>query len=387
MAYIPTTYTGNAATTQYVIGFGFVATDHVSVLLDDVDQSSGWQFTNSNTEIAFDSPPADGVAITITRTTPSVLVTDFISGAQMTVDNLDKSFNQSLYFVEEAAYGSVGAMAKNTGTAQWDATSVRVTNVSDPVSAQDAATKTYADANAVLTAADVTSTAASAAVATTKASEASLSSYTAGIYSTAAQGAASDAQIAETNAETAQANAETAETNAETAQAAAEAARDATADLVPTPSSGGSGEQLFANDAGTEYENRVPHRGQFNPSSDQSVTGTNSGGAETAITGLNNLALSGANGSRLYMCHVHIPHTRDGTHARIDYRVYKGTNGDITTDTEIYRFQGNTQDSDESFMFTVTPGSTDKISVSFECTRTETIAFNTYHGGLFYEER
>jgi hypothetical protein len=118
--------------------------------------------------------------------------------------------------------------------ADLDAGSNKITDLADPTSAQDAATKNWAETAGTSFVAQASTQATNAAAsATASANSASASAASASASATSA--AASEvsrlaSEAAQAAAETAETNAETAETNAQTAQAAAETARDLASD-------------------------------------------------------------------------------------------------------------------------------------------------------------
>ena len=139
------TYTGNASTTSFSITFPYISQAHVIVTLDGVTKTSGsdYSFSNSST-IAFGSAPANGAVIKITRSSNrSARLVDYQDGSTITEAILDQDGNQSFFMAQEAIDITEGTLNLSTSTDQWDAESKRITNVANPTSDQDVATKHY----------------------------------------------------------------------------------------------------------------------------------------------------------------------------------------------------------------------------------------------------
>ena len=151
------TYTGNASTTSFSITFPYISQAHVIVTLDGVTKTSGsdYSFSNSST-IAFGSAPANGAVIKITRSSNrSARLVDYQDGSTITEAILDQDGNQSFFMAQEAIDITEGTLNLSTSTDQWDAESKRITNVANPTSDQDVATKHYLE-NTFLTTANKT---------------------------------------------------------------------------------------------------------------------------------------------------------------------------------------------------------------------------------------
>ena len=202
MAYALTRYTGNGTLATYTIGFTYRSTDDVKVYVGGVLQTitTHYSFPTSS-QITFVTPPSNGVAIVIRRnTSQSSRLVDYAAGSVLKESDLDTDSIQGFNMAQESIDISNDSITKSDSTNQWDATSLRVTNITDPTSAQDAATKNYVD---------------TAATSLVQQAEAARDA------AIVAQGAA---EQAETDAQTAQGLAETAKTGAETAQGLAEQA-------------------------------------------------------------------------------------------------------------------------------------------------------------------
>ena len=151
------TYTGNASTTSFSITFPYISQAHVIVTLDGVTKTSGsdYSFSNSST-ITFGSAPVNGAIIKFTRSSNrSARLVDYQDGSTITEAILDQDGNQSFFMAQEAIDITEGTLNLSTSTDQWDAESKRITNVANPTSDQDVATKHYLE-NTFLTTANKT---------------------------------------------------------------------------------------------------------------------------------------------------------------------------------------------------------------------------------------
>ncbi len=211
-------YTGDGSTTTYSVPFSYRAQEDVTVTLAGV-VTTAFTWNGAGTQITFTSPPAIDVAIEIRRTTSQgTKLVDYASGSVLTESDLDTDSDQAFFMAQEAIDDS-GDVIKISGTNfQWDAQNKRLTNVADPTSAQDAATKNWSETAMSSQLAQATTQATNAA---TSATNASTSETNAAASATAAAASATAAAASETAAETAETNAETAETNAASSATAA----------------------------------------------------------------------------------------------------------------------------------------------------------------------
>ena len=139
------TYTGNGSTTSYSVTFPYISAVDVIVTVDGTVKTvtTHYTFSNSST-ISFGSAPANGAIIKITRSSNrSARLVDYQDGSTLTEASLDQDGNQAFFMAQEAIDITEGNISLSTSTDQWDAESKRITNVADPTSAQDAATKNY----------------------------------------------------------------------------------------------------------------------------------------------------------------------------------------------------------------------------------------------------
>ncbi len=208
MAYSYVQYTGNGATTNYAFSFPYLDSSHIKVRVDGVITS--FTFVNSGT-VQISPAPLAGKIIDIRRETPKdIAPVNFTDGSVLLEQDLDLLAAFNLYTAQESADGVADAIVKDS-TGVWDAQSRRIKSVADPVNANDAVNKTWAEtgmssqlasatAQATISttkageaAASASSASTSASTATTKASEASASATSASNSATSASGSAATA--------------------------------------------------------------------------------------------------------------------------------------------------------------------------------------------------
>jgi len=138
-------YTGNGTLTNYTIPFTYrTASDVVVTVAGTVlNLTTHYSFPSAST-ISFVTPPANGAAIVLRRSTSQdARIVDYAAGSVLKESDLDNDSIQGFNMAQEAIDIAQDSIAVSDSNNQFDATSLRVTNVADPTSAQDVATKNY----------------------------------------------------------------------------------------------------------------------------------------------------------------------------------------------------------------------------------------------------
>jgi hypothetical protein len=225
VAYSYVRYSGNGSTTNYTFSFPVISTDHIKVRVNGT-LVTNWSFLSSST-IQFAAAPANAAVIEIRRETPKESsIVNFTDGSVLLERDLDLLATWQLYVAQETE-DDLEDTIRVDSQGRFDAQNKRIINVADPVSAQDAVTKTWAEtgmssqlaqatsqataaaASSTAAAGSATSAAASASTATTQATSATASATSATGSATAAAGSATAAANSATAANTSATNANT----------------------------------------------------------------------------------------------------------------------------------------------------------------------------------
>ena len=100
-------YTGNGSTTSYGFSFPILQNSDLKVALDGVTKTENTSGTNndysiSNTNVVFNSAPANGVDIHIYRLTDvDTPKATFVSGSSIRAQDLNNNFDQLFYSDQE----------------------------------------------------------------------------------------------------------------------------------------------------------------------------------------------------------------------------------------------------------------------------------------------
>lgn len=214
-------YTGNGVTTNFSRTFSVGDGDHVVVTADGVTVSSSDYTVNTPetfpADIVFNTAPASGVEIIITRTTPKVQNTDYSAQGAVSPEQIESDLDYSMRLLQEQQRDLDRSIKAPVGSSGIEFAGAAVNeflyiNAEGKLAGYgDVSTIANAEANAATSA---TNAANSASAAATSASNASTSETNAGNSATAAAASATASA----------ASAATAATEAANAAAAAEAA-------------------------------------------------------------------------------------------------------------------------------------------------------------------
>lgn len=230
MAYSYVRYTGSGSAVNYPFLFPYISRDHIKVRVNG-SLVTNWSFLSAST-VQFASAPANGAIVEIRRETPQdSAIVDFTDGSVLLERDLDLLATWQLYVAQETE-DDLADTIRVDAQGRFNAITRRIINVGDPINAQDAVTRTWAEtamssqlsqATAQASAAAGSATAA-AGSANAAASSASSASTSASAASTSATNAAASNTAAQTAASSATTSAATATTQASTATTQATAA-------------------------------------------------------------------------------------------------------------------------------------------------------------------
>lgn len=243
MAYSYVRYSGNGSTTNYTFSFPTISTDHIKVRVNGT-LVTNWSFLSAGT-IQFAVAPANAAVIEIRRETPKEsAIVNFTDGSVLLERDLDLLATWQLYVAQETE-DDLEDTIRTDSQGRFDANNKRIINVADPVNAQDAVTKTWAEtamssqlaqatSQATAAAGSATAAAGSATAAATSAGNASTSASNAATSATGASGSATAAAGSATAAANSATAAGTSATNANTSALAAASSATASAGSATT---------------------------------------------------------------------------------------------------------------------------------------------------------
>jgi hypothetical protein len=145
MAFARDVYTATASQTDFTITFPYQAEEDVTVTQNgSTVATDDYTFPNATT-VRLDTGATLSDTIVLQRSTSQTARdVDFTAGP-LTEADLDNALIQVFYMAQEAIDQAEITLGKDASEL-WDATSIRIINVADPTSDQDAATKAYTDA-------------------------------------------------------------------------------------------------------------------------------------------------------------------------------------------------------------------------------------------------
>ena len=141
---------------EFAFSFPYIKTSHVVVEINQGPAGgiNKWERTTAftvstspSTRVVLDSAPNSLWKIRVLRDSDaSTGIVDFANGSVLTETELDNAYEHNRYLAEEAEEGKTGgALVKNPDTGQFDADALRLENLADPDSDDDAVNKGYAD--------------------------------------------------------------------------------------------------------------------------------------------------------------------------------------------------------------------------------------------------
>jgi hypothetical protein len=142
-------YTATAAQTDFAFSFPYLEDSHVVVEIDGVTKTLTTHYTittSPSTKIVLVSGATVGQKVRVRRISdPDTNLVDFVDGSVLTESSLDRSYLHNRYLNEEISEMNQASLQKGVGESNWDALTLRVTNVAEPTGIADASTKNYVD--------------------------------------------------------------------------------------------------------------------------------------------------------------------------------------------------------------------------------------------------
>jgi hypothetical protein len=153
MPYSYSVYTGNGSQTQFSVSFPYIRKEHVIAYVNYA-LTTAFTWVNDST-IQFTTAPGAGQRVEIRRASPlNARLVDYTDGSTLVAADLDTDSTQHLYKEQELDDDIKQSVYVDPTTGLPTASNQRITNVADPVAAQDVATKNYVDTTTVASAGD-----------------------------------------------------------------------------------------------------------------------------------------------------------------------------------------------------------------------------------------
>lgn len=144
MPYARTFKSGDGSTRDFIFGFPYLDQAHVKVYVDGT-LTTEWSFFAADT-VRFNVAPASGAVILITRaTSPTTRLVDYTTPSSLNEADMDADSLQAFYLAQEATDTANAALTVDQATGHLTARNLRIANMADPVNAQDAVTKSWAE--------------------------------------------------------------------------------------------------------------------------------------------------------------------------------------------------------------------------------------------------
>lgn len=98
---------------------------------------------NTNGDINFLTPPANGAVVVLQRVVPTYRLTEYQDNGDLLADTANKDFDRIWMAIQRAFFDLGFALTRPFLGGSFDAKGHRISNLTDPVGEQDAATKKY----------------------------------------------------------------------------------------------------------------------------------------------------------------------------------------------------------------------------------------------------
>ena len=160
-------YTGDGSETDFNFSFPYINTEHVAVEVNEgpAGGTNRWVRKTLTTDYTVETTPTNFVRFVTAPTNlakvrvlrdsnATVAIVDFENGSVLTETELDNGYNHNRYLAEEAEEGATGGALTKRDTDHYNADGLKLENVADPDSDDDAVNKGYADTRYVDVAGD-----------------------------------------------------------------------------------------------------------------------------------------------------------------------------------------------------------------------------------------
>ena len=175
MARAKDTYTADGSTQSFAVTFPFISRSHVTVTVNGSAATFTWV---NDGQITITTPTVVSTDKVIIQraTSDTVRLVDYVDGSNLTESDLDLDSKQAFYMSQEALDERDNHLALDlSGADSWDALSKKITDLTTPTNANDAANKSYVDAQIDTSTTNADNAAASATAAASSASDAATS--------------------------------------------------------------------------------------------------------------------------------------------------------------------------------------------------------------------
>ncbi len=138
------TYEATGEQTVFNIPFDYLRNSFVKAKIGEegTPMEYGTDYTVANRQITFTTAPVG--MLYVYRETPTDRMVQFMEGSVLKATDMNISTLQQLHIIEESQdWATNNAIVFNDETLAWEAKGYRITNVADPVNAQDVVTKHY----------------------------------------------------------------------------------------------------------------------------------------------------------------------------------------------------------------------------------------------------
>lgn len=145
-----TQYTGNGVTTDYTIGFPYLATSDIDVYLgESLVDTADYSFPSA-TILRFDTAPTNGTLITFRRTTDKTVIRTLQFGTTPSTAEFNSILTRSQYLVQESSDASLEGSISQLNSGAWDANGLKITDLANGTNSTDAVNKSQLDGKQTL---------------------------------------------------------------------------------------------------------------------------------------------------------------------------------------------------------------------------------------------